>query len=188
VTEQAHLDGERSLDLASRIRAGDAAAEEELVRIFSRRVFAMAIVRTRDRELSRELVQDVLMVVIRALRSGAVRETQKIGAFVHGTTLNLIRNRIRQRARRPPCEELDAERLGFDPIPSLERSEIAQRARRAVDALEEADRAILRLTLVEGLKPGEIAARLGLGSDVVRQRKSRALRKVIALLETGSRN
>jgi DNA-directed RNA polymerase specialized sigma24 family protein len=40
------------------------------------------------------------------------------------------------------------------------------------------DRQILRLTLVDGCKPGEIAQNLKLHPDVVRARKSRALKKI----------
>jgi DNA-directed RNA polymerase specialized sigma24 family protein len=49
--------------------------------------------------------------------------------------------------------------------------------RRALAGLAPTDRRILLLTLIEGLKPGEIAAHLGLTSDVVRTRKLRALRR-----------
>ena len=49
--------------------------------------------------------------------------------------------------------------------------------RRALAVLDSTDRKILLLTLIEGLKPGEIGARLGLTSEVVRTRKSRALKK-----------
>jgi DNA-directed RNA polymerase specialized sigma24 family protein len=47
-------------------------------------------------------------------------------------------------------------------------------------------------TLVEGEKPGEIAQQLGLSSEVVRQRKSRAVKKVSeyirSRLRTGARS
>ena len=54
-------------NVAERIRAGDIAAETELVHRFGRRIFVMAVVRTHDRETANELVQDVLMAVIGAL-------------------------------------------------------------------------------------------------------------------------
>jgi len=39
------------------------------------------------------------------------------------------------------------------------------------------------MTLVEGRKPGEIAAALGLTAEVVRMRKSRAVKKVADLVK-----
>jgi DNA-directed RNA polymerase specialized sigma24 family protein len=41
---------------------------------------------------------------------------------------------------------------------------------------------VLTLTLVEDLKPGEIAAQVGLSAEAVRMRKSRALRRVTELV------
>ena len=69
-----------------------------------------------------------------------------------------------------------------DPSQSAEDQQRAQLVRRAVSELESDDRRILMLTLVEGLTPGEIASRLRLSPEVVRQRKSRAIKKVIAML------
>ena len=59
--------------------------------------------------------------------------------------------------------------------------------RRALATLDATDRKILLLTLVEGLKPGEIGARLGLTSEIVRARKSRALKKTIERVKRLSR-
>jgi RNA polymerase sigma factor (sigma-70 family) len=53
----------------------------------------------------------------------------------------------------------------------------------ALERLGQEDRNILLMTLVEGCKPGEIAAKLGLSSEVVRTRKVRALKKVTDLIE-----
>jgi DNA-directed RNA polymerase specialized sigma24 family protein len=46
---------------------------------------------------------------------------------------------------------------------------------------------VLLLTLVDGLKPREIARRLGLSDEVVRARKSRALKKIIEFVRDRSR-
>ena len=69
-------------NLAERIRQGDASAETELVREFTQRIFVMGVVRTHDRETARELVQDVLMAVISALRKGQLQDADKLAAFV----------------------------------------------------------------------------------------------------------
>ena len=52
----------------------------------------------------------------------------------------------------------------------------------AISSLEPVDRTIQKMTLVDGHKPGVIAERLGLSSDVVRQRKLRAIRRVTELV------
>ena len=60
----------------------------------------------------------------------------------------------------------------------IEESQRSELVRRALLELDSTDREILMRTLVQGQKPGLIARTLGLDSVVVRQRKSRATRRV----------
>ena len=176
-------DLQRTRDLADRIRRGDASAETELVRRFTSRVFAIAVMRTRDREAARELVQDVLMGVIGALRKGQLQDPSRLPAFVHGVARNLINNRIRTEGRRPPLEALSddlAQANGDDQVEEAERRRLV---REALTHLGRKDRTILWMTLVQGQRPGEIAAALGLTPEVVRTRKLRAVRKMASLVK-----
>jgi len=168
--------------LSERIRQGDTAAEEELVQTFAPRVFAMALARTRDREASRDIVQDVLWTVIQALRNGQLRQSDKLASFVSGTARNLINNYRRTETRSRRDQSLLVDPSVFDPAEDQDDEERRQLVRRAIAELAEIDRRILWLTLVEGLAPGEIAARLRLSPDVVRQRKSRAIKRVMGIL------
>jgi DNA-directed RNA polymerase specialized sigma24 family protein len=61
-------------------------------------------------------------------------------------------------------------------------------AMKAITVLDPTDKAILQLTLVEGLKPGIIAQKLRLNPDVVRQRKLRATRRVVEFVSGQSQN
>jgi RNA polymerase sigma-70 factor, ECF subfamily len=163
--------------LAERIRSGEASAEEELDRLFRSKVLFLALARTHDRETARDLTQDVMLAVVLALRDGHLREAERLAAFVYGTARNLINNYLRVRSRVPREHPIDGMELASAPE-SLDHTERGTLVRRALGALDSTDRKILLLTLVEGLKPGEIAVRLSLTSEVVRTRKSRALRKV----------
>jgi len=169
-------------NLAERIRQGETSAETELVCEFTRRIFVMAVVRTHDREAARELVQDVLMAVIGALRKGQLQDTDKLAAFVHGTARNLINNRLRLESQRPPLEPLSDDLTQASLTEQLEDAERLRLVHKALERLGQEDRKILWMTLVEGRKPGEIAAALGLTSEVVRTRKLRARRKVADLI------
>jgi RNA polymerase sigma factor (sigma-70 family) len=150
---------------------------------FTHRIFVMSVVRTRDREAARELVQDVLMAVIGALRKGQLQDTDKLAAFVHGTARNLINNRLRNASQRPPMEPLPDDLAQSSSIVQLEDAERVRLVSQALECLGQTDRKILWMTLVEGQKPGEIAAALGLTSEVVRTRKLRAAKKVTELIE-----
>jgi RNA polymerase sigma-70 factor (ECF subfamily) len=179
---------EQQITLAERIRARDASAEEELVRLFSGRIALMARMRTRDAEAARDVTQEVLLAVFRALRSGQLREGERLTAFVYGTARNLINNHLRTRTRMPPEDTLDDTLMAAASQPDeLEDSERGALVQRALAVLDPTDRSILLLTLIEGLKPAEIGARLGLSSDVVRTRKSRALKKTAERVKNLSR-
>ena len=178
---------EPSTLLVERIRRGDALAEDELIESFGARVFAMAVVRTRDREASRDLVQDVLWAVIQSLRNGQLREPDKLAAFVCGTARNLINNYRRTLTRSARDLHLASDFSIVDPSHIQDDQERVSSLRSAIAELEPDDRRILLMTLAEGLKSGEIAARLRLTAEVVRQRKSRAIKKVIDIIAARSR-
>lgn len=168
--------------LAERICHGDASAETELVREFTQRIFVMAVVRTHDREAARELVQDILMAVIVAVRKGQLQDAEKLPAFVHGTARNLINNRLRNQGQQPRMEPLPDDLAQASLAQQHEDEERKALVHNALERLGPEDRRILFMTLVEGRKPGEIAAALGLTSEVVRTRKMRAVKKVADLV------
>lgn len=173
--------------LAERIREGNASAETELVAEFTQRIFVMAVVRTHDGETARDIVQDVLIAVIVALRKGQLQDAGKLAAFVHGTARNLINNRLRNQSQQPPMEPLPDDLAQAGLAAELDDKERVRLLHRAVGRLQPQDRTILSMTLVEGRKPGEIATALGLTSEVVRTRKLRAVKKVADLIRKMSR-
>ena len=114
-----------------------------------------------------------------------MREPDKLPAFVYGTARNLLNDALRKRAQ----EKLDPLPPDLECVRSSGRVEESDRlaaAHQAIDTLDPADRKILLLTLVDGLKPADIGNAVGLSSMVVRQRKSRALKKVIEMVRGGS--
>jgi RNA polymerase sigma-70 factor (ECF subfamily) len=149
---------------------------------FTQRIFVMSLVRTHDREIARELVQDVLMAVIGALRKGQLQDPDKLVAFVHGTARNLINNRLRAENQRPLFEPLPEDLAQASFTQQLEYADRLRLVDQALEHLGDEDRKILRMTMVEGHKPGEIASSLGLTSEVVRTRKLRAMKKVTDLI------
>ena len=162
---------------AEQIGVLDPAAEDRLVRTYGPRIFVMALVRTGDPEAARDLSQSALVEVLLALRKGQLRDPEKLPGFVSGTARNVINYYLRAQSRTPRSEPLgdDMPGIGLAQGHDLEKEERLALVRRAVARLEPGDQQILRMTLINGWEPAEIAARLGLSSEVVRQRKSRAL-------------
>jgi RNA polymerase sigma factor (sigma-70 family) len=173
--------------LAERIRGGDPSAEEELVERYHRPVYSVAAARTRDPEAAQDLAQEILLAVLEALRAGRLENVERLSAFVQGTARNRINTylaalyRERNRQLAPPALPVAT------PDDRYEQTEKATVVRRALEGLAPQDRKILLLTMVDGLKPGEIAARLGISSERLRKRKSRALQRVRKAVEKMSR-
>jgi RNA polymerase sigma-70 factor (ECF subfamily) len=173
--------------LVARVAAGDPCAEGEIVEHFAPRVRAMAVVRTRDRDLARDLAQETLLAVLLALRKGQVRESDRIEGFVAGVARNVINN-YKRRSLKHPESPLDDDA----PVMAVEDDRDGRERRRlmarALSTLSPADRQVLLMTLVEGLKPGQIATKIGVSADVARARKSRALKRILEVLDIQSRN
>jgi RNA polymerase sigma factor (sigma-70 family) len=164
--------------LAQRILGGDRSAEDELVKAYGRGVFAIAAARTHDREAARDLTQETLVAVIKALREGQLRDVCKLGAFIQGTARNIINNYQRRQARRSECELVSADVPGVDPVEERESAERQLLVRQALQAFSVTDQQILLLSLVDGHSLDEVARRLNMSYDAVRARKSRMLRKI----------
>jgi RNA polymerase sigma factor (sigma-70 family) len=165
--------------LVARIRAGNTEAEDCLVSAYSRGIFLIAVARTRDREAARDLTQEVLIAVLKALREGQLRSPDKLAAFIQGVTRNVVNNYLRESARHPEEQFERAEAI----IPvnvedELEAAERQRLLRKELQTLDRVDQQILLLSLVEGQSMSEIAERLNMSHDAVRARKSRAVKKI----------
>jgi RNA polymerase sigma-70 factor (ECF subfamily) len=157
------------------------------VRTFRDRVWAMLLSRVGNRDTARDLLQEVLVSAWRALAEGRLRDPEKLGAFVYGIARNVINNRRRTAAAGPVEVPLTPElELAVQP-PDFEDRERRRLVREAMALLEPSDRRVLLLTLVDNLRPREIARRLGVSSDVARTRKTRALKRFVERVRELSR-
>jgi RNA polymerase sigma factor (sigma-70 family) len=169
---------ENNLELVARIRVGDALAEEQFVAAYQQSLLLITAARTRDREAARDLTQDILIAVLRGLRDGQLREADKLDAFVHGTARNLINNYLRSKIRRRESDLSSTAEPAVEPIPQLELTEKQRLIRSELESYGSLDQQILLLSLVDGHSLLEIADRLEISHEAVRQRRSRMVRKL----------
>jgi RNA polymerase sigma-70 factor (ECF subfamily) len=167
--------------LVERVAQGDRAAEAQLAEYLTPRLRVMMRAKTRDAELARDLTQDAVIEVLKALRRGQLREPARLIAFVHGVARNVANNYVRTRREDTGHEPLSD--LLAQPLDEADAHERRDLVTRGLAQISPSDREILDLILVEGLKPAEIAARMGLAPEVVRTRKSRALKRVLTALQ-----
>jgi len=181
-------DAARWAGLAGRVAQGDRAAEAELADLFHQRVRLFASVRLHGSDAASDIAQETILAVIEALRAGRLRAPYNLPGFVLGTARNLVNNHHRKQGRAPEVledppdrpDETGGQWAGLD-------NERRALVRQALGHLNQLDRRILLLTLVEGMHPREIAPIVGLKAEVVRTRKARAVKEVAGEIERATR-
>ena len=134
--------------LVRRIRAGESAAERELVERFSRGIRAILRAVARDATVSDDLHQETLRVLLERVRAGDVRTPEQLPAFVASLARNLA-TRHYQRARKVVEDStlrlarLEAEEP--DALERIARDEEVHLVRKVLEELPvERDRELLR--------------------------------------------
>jgi RNA polymerase sigma-70 factor, ECF subfamily len=153
--------------LVHRVREGDVAAFDLLVRRYYNQASAVARRLMENREDAEDLVHDAFL---RALdRIETFDETRDFGPWFYRLLINLGINSRRSRSRRrTEPEPLDAESTGPSPEQETLRSEIRTRFTEALASLPERQRVIIGLFEVDGYSSVEIAAMLGVSPETVR--------------------
>ena len=177
---------EPEASLLLRLRAGEDEAYVELLRTHGGHLLAVARRLVRNEEDARDCVQDALLSAFRSIDRFEGRA--KLGTWLHRIVVNACLMRLRASKRRP--EELvdpqlpEFDKHGFRIGPSevaaattdelLERNEVRDRVRKAIDGLPENYRTVLVLRDIEELSTAETAEALGMTPGAVKVRLHRA--------------
>ena len=86
-------------DLVSRIMAGDAIAESELVEQYSTGIRLMLLKRTGNHQLSNDICQEVMIVTLKKLRAGRLHKPESLPAFIRQTAIYLSIDHYRKEKR-----------------------------------------------------------------------------------------
>lgn len=156
--------------------AGDRQAESELCARMLPAVRAFARRRLVGVDSVNEFTQDVLLLLVEALRGGSVREPEAFGGYTLGICRNVALDRARKRKRR---QELWTQ-YGADLLP-LELPEHGQAPlpvallEDCLSQLSKRAREVIRLSYVEARSHNEVAAALELSLANARVLRHRAL-------------
>lgn len=189
----AMLDSEDAL--LARLRAGDEAAFERLVRATSPRLLSTLRRMLRSDDDARDALQETFLAAWRALPR--FEGQSKLSTWLHRIAVNSALMKLRSRRRRPeesidellPRFELDGHfAAGSLPAGRLLDEELSEAERRAavhrgIDQLPEAHRTVILLRDVEGLDTEEAARLLGISADATKMRLHRARQALRTLLE-----
>lgn len=171
------LDGELARAIASGIDAPE--AERLLIGRFAARVRLYGLRHLGSEEAAQDLVQEVLLKVIVALRAGRLENPDSLASFVLGTCRHLVWDlrRAEQRARAL------VEKVGLEPEeePSTARMHHL-RLVGCLHRLPERELLIVRMSFTEDRSAEEIGTRLGLTAGNVRVIRHRALARLAICL------
>jgi len=183
-------DSEADLELAERLKRGDAAALEALMERYASRVYRLAHGITRNAADAEEVAQDVFLNLFRKI--GTFEGRAALGSWIYRVTANaaLIKRRGKRFEVEVPLEDHlptfkeDGHRDGDrayvladwsqSPEEELLSREIRGLLNRALDELPDHYRAVLVLVDVEGLSNEEAAAALEESVASVKSRLHRA--------------
>ena len=172
--------------LIERLRAGEDAAFEELVRTHGGRMLAVARRFLRGEEDARDAVQDAFLSAFRSV--DRFEGQSRLSTWLHRIVVNAALMKLRTRRRKP--EKLIDDLLpGFledghlaEPASewqelsdqALLRKELRELIRSSIDELPENHRNVLMLRDIEGLDTEETAELIGISANAVKTRLHRA--------------
>jgi RNA polymerase sigma-70 factor (ECF subfamily) len=181
--------------LLQRLRAGDAASFETLVRTYGGRLMAAAQRILGNEEDARDAVQDAFLSAFRSV--AGFEGKSRLSTWLHQIVINASLMKLRTRRRKPEesietllpkfMEDGHQARAASEwterPDTSLEREETRAFVRRSISDLPESYRTVLLLRDIEELNTDETARMLGVTSNVVKTRLHRARQALRTLLD-----
>ena len=154
-------------ELVERVKQGDAAAYDVLVRRHLARATAIARRLLGNIDDAEDLVQEAFM---RALdRIASFDATRAFAPWFYRLLINTGINARKSRAlRATEPERGDVATRGANPLEFTERKEIRERFAAALGALSPRQRLVVSMFEVDGLSTAEIAEALGISRETVR--------------------
>jgi RNA polymerase sigma-70 factor (ECF subfamily) len=154
-------------ELVRRIRAGDRAAEEDLVRRYQRGVGAVLRRAGADAAAADDLSQETFAMSLRKIRAGEIREPERLAGFLCSLARNLAIEHFRKAGSRRTAEmpESDFASPVPSPLDDLLRAERAAVVRKVLAELpSERDRQVLFRFYLDEEEKDRICKDLGLSS------------------------
>jgi RNA polymerase sigma-70 factor (ECF subfamily) len=152
-------------------------AERVLCQRFARPILLYGMRHLRDEERARELVQDVLVVVLEAIRGGKIDDPSRLGSFVLGTCRYAVWDLRRgERRRQQVAEEATAGAVA-SAAPTWDLLDLPQ-LERCLGTLATRELTVIRLCFHEDRSADEIGQLLALNPGNIRVIRHRALQRL----------
>ncbi len=186
--QQASLGEQDDAALAQRIISAaaerDAAAESELCRRFGPRIRLYGLRHLRSDAAAADLVQDVLILTLQKLRTGAVREPERLASFILGTCRQTVidgKRGVMRRERLLDTFALDLSGVVEEAVEPLD----TQRLQQCLERLPERERAVLVMTFYDDRPADAVGRELGITAANVRVIRHRGIERLRGCMDAG---
>ncbi len=160
-------------------RTGDPADLAEVFDATAPKLLLLAIHLTGDEVGAEDLVQDTSVKVIENAQS---YDSERPFLPWVSTILSNEARRAWRDSRRDPGRDRVLREVTDDPLRVAAEADTIEVLTDAIDGLDEKYRAVVRLKVVHGMKPGEIARVLSISPELARTRLSRGLKQLREVL------
>lgn len=187
----------RDEDLIVMVQQGQKRAFDEIVHRYKGRLYSFIMRMVKEPALAEELTQETLIRVY--IHADKYREIARFSTWVFTIATNLVRNKMRQRSRRPHTISLntapDDDEVPVDPADTradtserVQREELGRLIAEATEKIPERYRIPFLLREVEQLSYEEIQQVTGLKLGTVRSRINRARTRFRLLIKPMLKN
>jgi len=154
----------------------DPEAEAELCRRLAPRVRLYGLRHLRNEAAAADLMQQVMLMLIERLRTGVMREPDKLASFVFGICRMVVLDLRRGQARRERLLEMYGDVLlpVETPPPNPDNERLAP----CLESLSDRERTVLMLTFYDDMPADALAHELNLSPANVRVIRHRALERL----------
>ncbi|WP_298826196.1 sigma-70 family RNA polymerase sigma factor [uncultured Piscinibacter sp.] len=159
-------------------------AEAELYRLLAPRARRYGLRHLRDEHAAADLMQQVMALTIEQLRSGQLREPQRVLSFVLGACRLTVMDQRRGERRREDLLERYAADLPLADIhiaPRLDHQRVAD----CLERLPERERSVLVMSFYDDQSSDAVAQQLGLSAGNVRVIRHRGIDKLRRCVDAG---
>ena len=158
--------------------------ERSVCERYANRIRAYGLCHLRDDAAAQDLMQQVLLIVLQALRDGRVKDVDNLDKYVFGTCRNAVMDIRRGTARQRRIADAAASTLpdGYEPPWELaDRSRLDQ----CLERLETRARTVILATFVDERDADDVGRSMSLSAGNVRVIRHRALAHLQRCMEGG---
>ena len=153
------------------LREGDFRTQEHFVAYFSELIQLKLRSRLHSPQAIEDVRQETFTRVFVALRSGKIRQPDRLGAFVNSMCNNVLLEHYRSASRDTPLEDEQNQEfpaVNVDVLGAIAARQIGEKIREILEEMPERDRRLLREVFLEERDKDDVCRDFGVDRDYLR--------------------